>query len=469
MKRIGGAPTASAREMGARGAAFSRAQGARTARQPARRRRQRRPGAGPRRRPPGRRDRGNRTRLRLDSRTGRRHRDPLRRGAAGRPASPPPRSTFPGLGSARLNTDFAVQRVGLSKAALRARRRGPLPPLRRDRRRDGDAEHRDLPGLLPEAGRLRAPRSPPASCAGGSASTGSRSPTRSTSSPSPTSAARPRPARAAARAGTDILLFTDRRAGARAERALLRGLRSGALRRADFETSAGRVLRLRHRLGRARRGARRRARPPWPRTSRRRRRRGPCRSRPSVPSPNIAIPMLAVIWGTPSGWGTWSRIAAVIVSATARASVASHLGRTMANSSPPIRASTSVSRIRRPSTPAISPITRSPIGCPRVSLTGLKLSRSSSSRRPASSLPAAACQLGPQVFLEAPPVLEPGERVVARRGAAAPASARCGSRPGPGRRAARPARRRRRRSGPAGGCPAGWGRGRRAARCGRRS
>ncbi len=53
---------------------------------------------------------------------------------------------------------------------------------------------------------------------------------------------------AAAGAGTDLLLFTDPAAGARAGAALLRGLRSGALSRAEFEVSAGRVLRLRHRL-----------------------------------------------------------------------------------------------------------------------------------------------------------------------------------------------------------------------------
>jgi beta-N-acetylhexosaminidase len=53
---------------------------------------------------------------------------------------------------------------------------------------------------------------------------------------------------AAARAGTDILLFTDHEAAARAASALLRGLRSGSLHRADFEASAGRVLRLRHQL-----------------------------------------------------------------------------------------------------------------------------------------------------------------------------------------------------------------------------
>jgi beta-N-acetylhexosaminidase len=54
---------------------------------------------------------------------------------------------------------------------------------------------------------------------------------------------------AATRAGVDLLLFTDHRAAARAWDALLGGLRSGALRRADFELSVGRVLRLRHRLG----------------------------------------------------------------------------------------------------------------------------------------------------------------------------------------------------------------------------
>jgi beta-N-acetylhexosaminidase len=53
---------------------------------------------------------------------------------------------------------------------------------------------------------------------------------------------------AAARAGTDLLLFTDYRAGARASDALLRALRAGSLKRAAFETSVGRVLRLRHGL-----------------------------------------------------------------------------------------------------------------------------------------------------------------------------------------------------------------------------
>ena len=52
-------------------------------------------------------------------------------------------------------------------------------------------------------------------------------------------------ARAAAAAGTDLLLFTDYRAAAAAGRALLRLLRGRPSARADFESSAARVLRLR--------------------------------------------------------------------------------------------------------------------------------------------------------------------------------------------------------------------------------
>jgi beta-N-acetylhexosaminidase len=50
---------------------------------------------------------------------------------------------------------------------------------------------------------------------------------------------------AAARAGTDLVLFTDLGDAARAQRALARGLGNGSLDRAQFETSAGRVLALR--------------------------------------------------------------------------------------------------------------------------------------------------------------------------------------------------------------------------------
>ena len=51
---------------------------------------------------------------------GRRHRGPLRRRRCRTAASPPPPSTSPASARARRNTDFAVQRIGLSKATLRA-------------------------------------------------------------------------------------------------------------------------------------------------------------------------------------------------------------------------------------------------------------------------------------------------------------------------------------------------------------
>ncbi len=53
---------------------------------------------------------------------------------------------------------------------------------------------------------------------------------------------------AAAKAGTDLLLFTDHRGAARAGRALRRKLRSGKLARGPFEDSVQRVLDLRARL-----------------------------------------------------------------------------------------------------------------------------------------------------------------------------------------------------------------------------
>ncbi len=54
---------------------------------------------------------------------------------------------------------------------------------------------------------------------------------------------------AAARAGTDLLLFTDLGSVTAAREGLVRKLRSGSLDRAAFEASAQRVLDLRRRLG----------------------------------------------------------------------------------------------------------------------------------------------------------------------------------------------------------------------------
>jgi hypothetical protein len=57
---------------------------------------------------------------------------------------------------------------------------------------------------------------------------------------------------AAAKAGSDLLLFTDLAPAQEAWRALVSKLRAGALDRDEFEASAQRVLDLRRGLARAR-------------------------------------------------------------------------------------------------------------------------------------------------------------------------------------------------------------------------
>jgi beta-N-acetylhexosaminidase len=153
---------------------------------------------------------------------------------------------FPGLGAAPGSTDLAVQRVRLSRGELR----------RIDERPYGAflASHGDVvmistaiythlshrPAALSKriaTGELRsrlgfggvsisdALESESARHFGGPAKVGV----------------------AAARAGTDLLLFTDFHGAARAGRALARGLRSGKLARPPFEQSVLRVLDLRSR------------------------------------------------------------------------------------------------------------------------------------------------------------------------------------------------------------------------------
>ena len=154
---------------------------------------------------------------------------------------------FPGFGSARANTDVAVQRVDLSKAVLRRVDEAPYRPYVAAGGEMVMLSTAIYPAFSPKpaafARRLRR-----GSCASASASRVSRSPTRSTAPPSVPSAARSAPGWRPRGPGADLLLFTDFGAGARAESGLLRALKSGSLSRADFETSAGRVLRLRHRL-----------------------------------------------------------------------------------------------------------------------------------------------------------------------------------------------------------------------------
>ena len=126
MKRLGGAPD----RLGARdGRPRRRLQpraGPAAPPQPARPRRQRRPGAGPRRRPPGRRrsPKPNAASARPPARVAATA-VPFADGAAGAAASPPPPSTSPGSARRAENTDFAVQRIGLSKASCGGSTRRP--------------------------------------------------------------------------------------------------------------------------------------------------------------------------------------------------------------------------------------------------------------------------------------------------------------------------------------------------------
>jgi len=247
VKRLDGAPTASARQMGARGAAFSREQGVRTAANlrgvginvdlapvldVAR------PGSDT-----AETERGFGTDPARVAATAIPFADGLQEGGVAATAK-----HFPGLGSARMNTDFSVQRIGLPKATLRGVDEAPFAAFAEADGAMVMVSSAIYPALSPRpaafapeiaTGELRqrigfegvsitdALGSVAVADFGGPAKAGV----------------------AAARAGMDVLLFTDFRAGARAGAALLAGLRSGKLRRADLETSAGRVLRLRHSLG----------------------------------------------------------------------------------------------------------------------------------------------------------------------------------------------------------------------------
>jgi beta-N-acetylhexosaminidase len=154
---------------------------------------------------------------------------------------------FPGLGAAPENTDFAVQRIRLRRSTLRRIDERPYGPFAK---RGGDMVMLSTaiyPHLSPRpaafsarvaTGELRER----VGFAGVSISDASESVSaRSFGGPA-------RVARAAARAGTDLVLFTDYRDAARGGRALRRALREGKLEHEGFEESAQRVLDLRERL-----------------------------------------------------------------------------------------------------------------------------------------------------------------------------------------------------------------------------
>jgi beta-N-acetylhexosaminidase len=154
---------------------------------------------------------------------------------------------FPGLGAASENTDFAVQRIGRSAAALRTVDEAPYrafaaaggdlvmlstaiypafsPAPAAFARRIATGELRDRIGFegvsITDALDSVAVRA-----FGGPARAGV----------------------AAAQAGSDLLLFTAPAPAERAWRALVAKLRAGALERAEFEAAAQRVLDLRREL-----------------------------------------------------------------------------------------------------------------------------------------------------------------------------------------------------------------------------
>jgi beta-N-acetylhexosaminidase len=250
VERVGGAPSLSAAEMGARGAAFSREQGRRTA-------------ANLRdlgvnvdlapvldvARPGGTiaaTERGFASTARGVAATAVPFATGLQRGGVAATAK-----HFPGLGAATENTDFAVQRIGLSKRILRAVDEAPYRAFVGSGGELVMLSTAIYPALSPDpaafsrsiaTGELRirlgfegvsitdALSTVAVRAFGGPAKSGL----------------------AAARAGSDLLLFTDLPAAEQAWRALAAKLRDGALDREEFEASAQRVLDLRRELRTAR-------------------------------------------------------------------------------------------------------------------------------------------------------------------------------------------------------------------------
>jgi beta-N-acetylhexosaminidase len=246
VKRVGGAPTASAREMGERGAAFSRDQGRRTA-------------ANLRQlgvnvdlapvldvaRPGGTiaaTERGFGASAERVAATAVPFALGLRRGGVAATGK-----HFPGLGAAAENTDFAVQRIRLPKQTLRD---VDEAPYRAFVAAGGDLVMLSTaiyPALAPE------PAAFSRAIATGELRTrlGFEGVSMTDALDSVAVDAFGGPAKAgvaAARAGSDLLLFTDLAAAERAWRALAAKLRDGGLDREAFEASAQRVLDLRRQL-----------------------------------------------------------------------------------------------------------------------------------------------------------------------------------------------------------------------------
>ncbi len=152
---------------------------------------------------------------------------------------------FPGLGSAAENTDFAVQRIGLSRGRLRAIDERPY----RAYIAAGGKLVMLSTAIYPSFSPLPAAFARPLASGELRGRLGFDGVSISDALESAAVRAFGGPAKAAragTAAGTDLLLFADYRAAARAGRALRRLLRASPRRRAGFEVSVGRELRLRH-------------------------------------------------------------------------------------------------------------------------------------------------------------------------------------------------------------------------------
>jgi beta-N-acetylhexosaminidase len=246
VKRLGGAPNLSASQMGARGAAASRAQGGATARN------LRDLGVNVDLAPvldvarPGgtiaETDRGFGSTAARVAETAVPFAEALQEGGVAATAK-----HFPGLGDARLNTDFAVERIGLSRSTLR---RVDEAPYRRFIASGGELVMLST-AIYPAFSPLPAAFARPIATGELRSRLGFEGVSITDALESVAVRDFGGPAKAGvagAKAGVDLLLFTDYRAGARAQRALSRALAAGSLDRAAAEESAGRVLRLRHRL-----------------------------------------------------------------------------------------------------------------------------------------------------------------------------------------------------------------------------
>ena len=248
MKRLGGAAECLGARRWAARQALQPPTGGRHGAKPEARRRQRRPGAGARRRPArAARSAPNDRELRFEPGRVIDTAIPFAAALQARGVAATGKH-FPGS-APRADTDFAVQRIRLDARELRARRRGALPAIRRARRRHGDDQHRDLPRTSRTDPAAFTRRSPPASCATASASRASRSPTRSDRRRRATSAGPRR--RASRRRGPAPTCCSTPTTARRRRRASRSGTACGpgVYARPGFERSVQRVLDLRSRLG----------------------------------------------------------------------------------------------------------------------------------------------------------------------------------------------------------------------------